>query len=85
MWGPQNDLEEDLKSTGRETGSDQVDVTLKGKYGVTTDNEKVRTGVAYAGRGAGIVKAQNRSGRRFSSSTQAITKLVYSESYGSRI
>jgi hypothetical protein len=76
MWGPQNDLEEDLKSTGKETGSDQVDVTLKGKDGVTTDNEKVRTAVAYAGRGAGVVKAKSRTGRRFSSSTQPTTKIV---------
>lgn len=76
MWGPQNDLEKDLKETGKETGSDQVDVTLRGENGVTTDNEKVRTAVAYAGRGSGVVKAKNMMGRRFSSATQPTTERV---------
>lgn len=71
MWGPQNDLEEDLKETGRQTGSDSVEVTFRGKEGVRTENEKVRNGVAYSGRGAGVVKAKNLEGKRFSSVKEA--------------
>lgn len=67
MWGPQNDLEEDLRDTGRETGSDRVDVTFRGKNGVKTNSEKVQDGVRYAGRGAGRVTSKNFDGEKFSS------------------
>lgn len=67
MWGPQNDLEEDLRETGRETGSDRVDVTFRGRNGVKTNSDKVKDGVKYAGRGAGRVTARNFDGEKFSS------------------
>jgi hypothetical protein len=67
MWGPQNDLEKDLKDTGKETGSDQVEVVLKSKDGVRTENDKVRSGVAYVSKGAGVVKAKNLEGKPYSS------------------
>lgn len=76
MWGPQNDLEEDLKETGVETGSEQVEVTLRAKNGVGTNNEKVKTGVSYASRGAGSVEARNMEGKKFSSRTKATVEYV---------
>lgn len=76
MWGLQSDLEEDLKDTGKETGSDHVDVTFKSKEGVRTNNERVQSAVAYAGRGAGIVTAKNLKGKKFSSASQPTTERI---------
>ena len=67
MWGPQNDLEEDLKDTGKETGSDEVDVTFRGEDGVLTESDKVKQGVNYAERGAGKVVARALDGEPYSS------------------
>lgn len=76
MWGPQNDLEDDLKNTGKETGADKVDVTLSGEGGVTTQNDKVRTAVEYAKRGAGEIRARSQTGQNFDSKSKAATKSV---------
>jgi hypothetical protein len=76
MWSPQNDLEEDLKETGKDTGSDRVDVTLRGKNGIKADSDRVRDGVKYASRGAGVIKAKNRAGKRFSSARRPTTVRV---------
>jgi hypothetical protein len=76
MWGPQNDLEEDLKETGLETGSEKVEVVFRSSSGVRTDNEKVKAGVAYASRGAGSVEARNLEGKKFSSSKKPTVEYV---------
>ncbi|WP_434613571.1 hypothetical protein [Tabrizicola sp. M-4] len=76
MWDPQGDLEKDLRSTGRKTGTEQVDVTFRAKNGVTTDNDIIKSGVKYAGRGAGRIKARNRDGKRYSSETRATVESV---------
>lgn len=76
MWGPQNDLDDDLKETGTETGAERVDVTFSGKEGVTTENRKVRVAVEYAQRGAGEVKARSLDNKDFSSDAKATTRSV---------
>lgn len=76
MWGPQNELDEDLKETGKETGAEKVDVTFSGKGGVTTRNSKVRTAVEYSQRGAGEIRARSMTGKNFSSKNKATTKSV---------
>jgi hypothetical protein len=67
MWGTTNDLEEDLKETGRETGSEKVNIGFWSKDGVVADSEKVINGVEYAKRGSGVVKARGFDGKSFSS------------------
>lgn len=79
MWGPQNDLEEDLKDTGKETGTELVDVTFKSRKGVKANSEKVANAVRYSGRGAGVVKAKNMENKRFSSKTRPTTERVPKE------
>lgn len=76
MWGPQNDLDEDLKETGTETGAELVDVTFSAKSGVTTRNQKVRTAVEYTQRGAGEIRAKSLTGDSYSSNTKPTTKSV---------
>jgi hypothetical protein len=76
MWGPQNDLDEDLKETGTETGAEKVDVTFSAKSGVTTRNRKVRTAVEYTQRGAGEIRARSMYGETFSSKTEPTQKTV---------
>lgn len=76
MWGPQNDLEKDLKDTGKQTGGDRVDVTFRGKDGIRTENEKIKTAVGYVSRGAGVVKAKNLRNVAFSSSKRPTLSSV---------
>jgi uncharacterized protein YozE (UPF0346 family) len=76
MWGPQNDLDKDLKETGTETGAERVDVTFSSGAGVTTKNEKVESAVSYTQRGAGEIRARSMEGKNYSSKTEATTKSV---------
>jgi hypothetical protein len=76
MWGPQHDLDKDLKETGAETGAEKVEVSFSGKSGVTTKNAKVRTAVEYSQRGAGDIRARSMTGKNFSSEDKASTKSV---------
>lgn len=76
MWSPQNDLDDDLKETGTETGAEKVDVTFSSKSGVTTQNDKVRMAVEYTQRGAGDIRARSMTGDNFSSVTKPAQKSV---------
>lgn len=84
MWGPQNDLEEDLKETGRETGSEKVDVVFRSRQGVKADSNKVRDGVSYAGRGSGAVTARNLKGRKYSSRKKTSTESIPVDEFESK-
>lgn len=76
MWGAKSSLDEDLKDTGQQTGAERVVVTLKGENGVFTENSKVKTGVEYAERGAGAVKARALDNTPYSSSSDSKTTEI---------
>jgi hypothetical protein len=76
MWGPQHDLDKDLKETGTETGAENVDVSFSAKNGVTTRNAKVQNAVEYTQRGAGDIKAESMTGTKFSSQDKPSVKSV---------
>lgn len=72
MWGTESDLEQDLKSTGDQTGAQRVRVGFESENGVRTQNDKVKEGVNYAEKGAGTIRARALDGRRFYSNRQAL-------------
>jgi hypothetical protein len=76
MWGTETDLELDLKETGEQTGAERVSVGLSSEHGVYTENQKVKDGVEYAEKGAGIVIAKALDGQRFSSTAQPRTTKI---------
>lgn len=76
MWGVNNRLEEDLRQTGDTTGAQKVKVELGGEGGVKTNNELVRTGVEYAGRGSGSVTAKAQDNDTFTSKSRGRTTTL---------
>lgn len=76
MWGTKNDLDEDLRETGAETGAEKVNISFRSSSGIRTKSNKVREGVEYAERGAGSIRATSMLGESYSSSTKPIVSIV---------
>ena len=76
MWSTESDLDADLRETGQVTGAERVSVGFRSEHGVSTNNPKVREGVDYAERGAGILSARAMDGSRFrSTKTLLVSKI----------
>lgn len=67
MWGTKNNLDEELRDTGKDTGAQKVKVTLSGEDGIKTDSGRVKDAVNYGERGAASVTATALDGERFNS------------------
>lgn len=76
MWDPQSDLERDLRDTGKDTDSDEVEVAFKGSRGVKTRNQRIEKAVDYVSRGAGQIRAKNMENESFSSKARATKTSV---------
>lgn len=76
MWGTKSDLDADLKETGATTGAERVSVAFASSSGLHTDATKIREGVEYAERGAGVVRATALDGETYSSSTKPKTTMI---------
>jgi hypothetical protein len=68
MWNSAGRIDEELRGTGKETGAEEVDVTFKSRRGLKGNSERVREGVEYTAKGAGMVRATAVNGAKYSSS-----------------
>lgn len=76
MWSAESALTEDLRDTGEDTGADRVWVSLQSGTGIRSLSERVRSGVAYAEKGAGSVRAKALDGDDFSSDAKSKSTRV---------
>lgn len=76
MWDTAGTLDEELKETGEETGTEELDVTFKSRRGLRGDAQRVTEGVDYAARGAGSVRAKSTTGRVFRSDKSPTTTQI---------
>lgn len=79
MWDTAGTLDQELKETGEETGTEELDVTFKSRRGLRGDSNRVTEGVDYAARGAGSVRARSTTGRQFRSDKSPMTTQIESE------
>jgi hypothetical protein len=81
MWNTSGNLDKELKETGNDTGTEEVDMTFKSRRGLRGDAKRVIDGVEYASRGAGYVRARSVTGKSFNSNLHPVqTKVETSES-----
>jgi hypothetical protein len=73
MWNTAGRIDEELKATGTETGTEEVDVTFKSRRGLRGDSSRVTEAVEYTARGSGSVRATATNGAKYSS-TKSPTK-----------
>lgn len=67
MWNTSGMLDNELKQTRDETGTEEVDLTFKSRRGLDGRSTRVVEGVEYAARGAGSVRAKAVNGVKYSS------------------
>jgi hypothetical protein len=67
MWNTSGNLDNELRQTRDETGTEQVDMTFKSRRGLDGTSKRVVEGVEYAARGAGSVRAKSVNGAKYSS------------------
>lgn len=76
MWNTAGRLDEELKETGEETGTEELDLTFKSRRGLRGDADRIREGVDYAARGAGVVRAEAVNGKKYNSRTSPTTSRI---------
>lgn len=78
MWDINGGIDDILRVTRDQTGSENVDVVFKSRRGLNGESEQVLDGVNYASRGAGRVTAKSTNGSRFDSNARPTKTSVES-------